>query len=450
MPGNVRVIFAQKWNGSQSVVYEKCKNVALRRAAVYRRFSRISAVSAGTKRLLRNPRQCARICAIAGTSRRFVVLASVCFMYVRISNLGPSLCWHGAIVAAVLFLSFSSICTRAQEEGDVASAARQERARKAARQESAPHVYTDEDLKRGKILKPEDQARVEARKKLENATPGQQDAATVPAPAVGDDTQETESLGEIARRFRQEKQARAAVKAESDGPFTPFAYSVTHPGVAAPKPGLDPLIAPANKPRRLGSSKVPFVPLQQQEESKPLGRRRISPFAPRPLLAIPPTLRSAPAAPDKRAARSAPVDPAEIAGAAIGEVRRVEVQPGESWWRLARRYLGSGARWAELRSLNPTLAGAPGFLKQGATIIVPHDAAGMKSKPLDSGTPVRIRKGDTLWRLAREHLGRGSAWTCLAKMNPEVTDYSRLEIGNILRLPLQDAARSCASLEKRP
>src|SRR6201982_1724096 len=49
-----------------------------------------------------------------------------------------------------------------QSSQDVAEAARQERARK---QQGTKHVYTNEDLRRGKILSPEDQSRVAANRK---------------------------------------------------------------------------------------------------------------------------------------------------------------------------------------------------------------------------------------------------------------------------------------------
>src|SRR5712692_1722462 len=47
---------------------------------------------------------------------------------------------------------------------NVADAAKQERARKEARQKRPQHVYTEEDLKRAQILAPEDGKQAEAKK----------------------------------------------------------------------------------------------------------------------------------------------------------------------------------------------------------------------------------------------------------------------------------------------
>ena len=50
------------------------------------------------------------------------------------------------------------------QDSDLAEAARQARERKAARQNSARHVYTDDDLKRNKILTPDDENCVVSRR----------------------------------------------------------------------------------------------------------------------------------------------------------------------------------------------------------------------------------------------------------------------------------------------
>ena len=114
--------------------------------------------------------------------------------------LGPSCEWRRAILCGVVFLCVCGIQVRGQ---DVADAARQAKARKADEQKSPKHVYTEDDLKRSVILTPDDQARVEARKKLQNSVPAEQNALQKPAETAP----LTESLGEIARKYRQQKAA---------------------------------------------------------------------------------------------------------------------------------------------------------------------------------------------------------------------------------------------------
>ena len=64
-------------------------------------------------------------------------------------------------------------------------------------------------------------------------------------------------------------------------------------------------------------------------------------------------------------------------------------------------------------------------------------------KPVEKS--VTVRKGDTLWGLAREHLGRGAAWKCLAEANPELGEPRKLRIGQRVMLPAEGAGRACVA-----
>jgi nucleoid-associated protein YgaU len=350
---------------------------------------------------------------------------------------GPSCEWRRAILCGTLFISFCATQTRGQ---DVAEAARQEKDRKAAEQKSPRHVYTEDDLKRQVILTPEDQARVEARKQQPTVVPGEQNAQQTP-----NGTEPlTESLGEIARRYRQEKAARETDLVEKKK-ITPFPYKVPDVSLAEPKLGVAPLAGPAVGPE-LNERNKPSVPNLAPLSSPRVSNshKRISPFQPRPLYEAPsaPPLGLAVVPAPPRPARTAnPIErtaPIAVAGAAT---RRVEVQRGQSWWKLAQLYLGSGARWPELRQLNADTGGPPELLRLGSLVVVPEGAkAAEGSMP---GT-VKVRKGNSLWSLAHEYLGRGSGWTCLASANPAIVDYTHLAIGTSVQLP-QGALASCRS-----
>ena len=325
----------------------------------------------------------------------------------------------------VLFvpLVFFSNAVHAQDSAD---AARQERARKANQQKhNSPHVYTDEDLKRDKILTPDDQARVAARRNQKNAAPGQQDAEASPA----DPNQDAESLGEIARRYRQEKAQREAEEAVKKS-FAPFPYSAPDPTLAVPKPEIAPL-TPPERPR--------FFPFSASRPSVGNSARgRISPFQPRPLLGAPservtpvnpPSLRAEHISPAK------PTRPIELRG-----LHSIAVQRGDSWWKLAQRYLGDGSRWQELRALNPATSEPIELLRQGSVVLVPGASLVNRSS---SKTTVVVKKGDTFWGLARTHFGHGAAWSCLASANPQVSDFTRLAVGSPVQLPTADELASC-------
>jgi hypothetical protein len=344
------------------------------------------------------------------------------------------------LLCGALVLLFSATFTRGQ---DVAEAARQEEARKASQPKASSHVYTEEDLRQQKILTPEDHARAEAKKKLRQPAPSEQNAERLHLDAGP----EPESLGEVARRYRREQAARAAEQAEKKE-FTPFPYQVRQDILALPNLGIAP---PVDRAPRLNlRERTPPLPLlaPQTLPGGPVSRSRISPFQPRPFVAASNVPRAsaavAPAADERTPSvlpsppHAAPANP-DFSPDRAG-LQRVQVQRGQSWWKLAQLYLGNGARWQELRRLNAKQLGPSELLELGSIVVVPGKAKRTETAPQRS---IKVRKGDTLWALAREHLGHGSAWTCLAQANPEMKNYMHMRIGEQLQLPTGQALHSC-------
>ncbi len=279
------------------------------------------------------------------------------------------------------------------QDQDAAEAARQQQAQKSQQPTSPHHVYTDEDLKRTRILTAQDKKLAEARRKeLPAPTP----AAKKP-PAVDAANPPPESLGEVARRYRKEKAACEAEAAAAKKVPAPFRIELPSNTFAEPKRPVAPLRAP--------SSAAPS---------------RMSPFSPRPTMPSP----TSPAP---------PVNPSTLVPGR--EFQQLQVRPGDSLWRMARRYLGDGARWQELLSLNPGLAAHPDSLAAGSTVIVP--AAAVSRAVRGSPLTITVQHGDSLWSLARVHLGRGSDWPRLAHANPQISDYLHLQVGSQLQLPPQ-------------
>ncbi len=343
--------------------------------------------------------------------------------------------WRRVILFAMVV---AFVCVTQAHGQTVAEAPRQEKEHKAAEPNPPQHVYTEEDLKRQVILTPEDQARVEARKQQKSNSPGEENVQRLP-----NGTEPlTDSLGEIARRYRQEKAARKA-EATENKKFAPFPYTVPDTSLAEPSVSSAPLSGPILGMERNGASKPP-VPSLGPESSPRVSNShgRISPFQPRPLNAVPapPPLGFTaepvpprPATPLRPLARSVQ-PPANTPG-----MRQIEVQPGQSWWKLAELYLGNGARWPELRNMNANAGGPPELLELGSRVMVPETSRHEMLSP----QTVTVKKGDSLWSLAQEYFGRGTAWSCLASANPQIVEYTRIPIGMSVRLPEGKAPRSC-------
>ncbi|MDP9340358.1 MAG: LysM peptidoglycan-binding domain-containing protein [Acidobacteriota bacterium] len=302
---------------------------------------------------------------------------------------------------------------------DVAEAARQEQARKdkqaAARQK---HVYTEEDLKRARILTREDRELLDA-KKREQGAPG-----TAPPPAeVSADALELLPLGDVARMYRAMKElSQAAQSAEFHLP----ASNTANAELASPRP-LREFAMP--KPRVARSS------------------RHLAPVAPEfsNVAVVAPVLEPAGVAPQPAhefamlrpnavlpTAIAVPVAPVLVDAAAP---RTIIVKRGDSFWKLAQVNLGDGHRWHEILAVNPSIVD-PQHLVPGMTInILAATPAAPVAPTQPDESKITVRKGDSLWRIAQIKLGFGGFWGCIAKANPVIVDANLIYTGQTLNLP---------------
>jgi morphogenetic protein associated with SpoVID len=113
---------------------------------------------------------------------------------------------------------------------------------------------------------------------------------------------------------------------------------------------------------------------------------------------------------------------------------RIRVQPGDTLWKLAGKYLGDGKDWRVLASCNPQVTD-PMRLRVGMAVRLPEEAAHFQPPKR-----VLVERGDSLWKLAQVHLGDGNAWNCVAQANPDLENYNMIVVGQTVAIP-----ESCAS-----
>jgi nucleoid-associated protein YgaU len=308
----------------------------------------------------------------------------------------------------------------------VAEAARQERARKQNQQKKNSHVYTAEDLKRERILTPEDRGEFEARKsqqtaappgpaKLEDGVSGRTVARDAQATTPSANSAEV-SLGDIARRLRREKESQQ-LQRSAEFPL-PFADA---PVLASPRPSAQPLCpsvtlapSPAVVPApRVIAPRRPFV--------------RRSPFERPRVLPAPPALSPAPHTPGVPA--TPPGTGGLVSPTNSSKLTTVTVKPGDSLWKLAASRLGDGRRWRDLITLNPGLPN-PDLLEVGSLIVVPAPSA-----PPPALAKYTVRHGDSLSTIAQTRLGQSTAWSCIMRANPDLRDENLVREGQVLLLP---------------
>jgi nucleoid-associated protein YgaU len=306
-------------------------------------------------------------------------------MRLHVADPGNLLRRHRLFVPGILMLSCLLFGITNCNAQDVAEAARQERARKENQQKPPNHVYTEEDLRRARILTPEDSEKLQAEKKGQapptaEKPPEAIDAQSAPAQLP---------LGDIARQYRKQKQARQPQQsAEFHLPFS-------NPPLATPVRPLPPLHPPSNR-------KDPFL----------------RPLLHRPAISMPAPALIAPSRPS--VPMSHPSSPI---------LHSVTVQRGDSLWKLAQQNLGRGSRWRELLAVNPGIEN-PHKIAAGAQICIPTRYSVSRTT-----LQISVRKGDTLWKIAQTTFGRGAFWPCIARANPLLRDANQIDVGQELIVP---------------
>jgi nucleoid-associated protein YgaU len=355
---------------------------------------------------------------------------------------------------------------------DVAEVARQAQARKHQQTKHKKHVYTEEDLKRARILTREDQELLAA-KKRDTLVPGAEATATLDA-----QTLEHLPLGDVARIYRAMKElnhSQTGELAEYHLPVANAELASVKVEFRAPKPNVveamahDTLMAPVFPNADLNTLKL-NTPLMQPQPIAPAPRPSHTPagqtfstsraIAAKATFAISkpnmpvPAVHEAPIAPIFENAEliptmelafvpfrpgavgptSQPAPPAPAFSNAAGP-RSVIVKYGDSLWKLAQMNLGDGHRWHELAAINPGIVN-PQHIVPGTPINIASTAPATPIAPTaPSDSAVTVRKGDSLWKIAQKKLGFGGFWGCIAKANPVIRDANRIYTGQVLAVP---------------
>lgn len=286
----------------------------------------------------------------------------------------------------------------AQSLGEIA---RQKRTQYAPQATQTKHVFTNEDLTRPKILDGV------AQERRQEASPSRTPEAS-PAPFVqpllnADRPNATEvpvatmpparpwpenvPLGDVARLYRKIKEQVAQQKQQPN----------------SRQPNAAPL---SMTPRRMVPTRI-----APRIEAIPQG------VAPAITRATVPT-RQLPAQPGRKSVIAIAKEPP----------REVRVEPGDSLWKLAGRYLGDGNQWKKIAAANPELDD-PNRIVAGQQLRLPQATVAQ------SATQVLVTTGDTLWSLAQSQWGQGQAWSCIAEANPHIAKADRIYPGQLLTIP---------------
>jgi nucleoid-associated protein YgaU len=325
-------------------------------------------------------------------------------------------------------------------------------------------------LQKAEIVSREEGAAVEARKKnsdgvsesasaaTSGAIPAAKPAANAPAIGDGEKVVASDSLGEVARRYRREKELRQAGRANANLPASQFHLEVSTPALAeiAPRKVLSvPAIGPSVTATRSIQPRNSGTPAKRDPFLRPeLGRVGIAnrpavvnglkPLSTKALVGE--AAAKEIVAPNAISILSRPSPSQEITKGSGGVV---VVRVGDSLWSLSRQYSGAGGRWRGWLAANPGIDERR--LRPGMRLVAPRGgnyAALQQKAPASEagrykGAPVlgvvhdsfRVRTGDSFWKIAAERYGDGRLWTCIARANAEWRDVEKIYPGQVVMMP---------------
>ena len=106
------------------------------------------------------------------------------------------------------------------------------------------------------------------------------------------------------------------------------------------------------------------------------------------------------------------------------EIVKYVVQQGDSLWKIAEKFLGNGSRYTDIMAWNS--------LKN--TMIYPNQVLIVKETQKVKDITYQVKKGDTLWGIAKRFYGNGSLFPLIVEKN-KLKDPANIYPGQILVIP---------------
>lgn len=129
------------------------------------------------------------------------------------------------------------------------------------------------------------------------------------------------------------------------------------------------------------------------------------------------------------------------------------VQKGDTLWKIAQRYYGSGSYWQKIYQDNSQIIQDPNriyagqvlliYLTANTNVVSPTDgqadtAAGTETGVADmdpNATYYTVQDGDNLWKIAVKFYGKGWRWRRILHANDSIRDPKYIYKGQVLLIP---------------
>ncbi|MBI6546355.1 MAG: LysM peptidoglycan-binding domain-containing protein [Cyanobacteria bacterium NC_groundwater_1444_Ag_S-0.65um_54_12] len=147
-------------------------------------------------------------------------------------------------------------------------------------------------------------------------------------------------------------------------------------------------------------------------------------------------VRQAPSSIPVAATRILPAGHSSLPVTTAAGSRTYRVKRGDTLWAIAARQLGDPLNWDMLWRANNKQIHDPHWIFPGQPLTLPKLAVAQSRSRPSVTRLVRVAAGDSLWSLAKGHLGAGARWYSIYQLNRTIIVHPDLIfVGQQLRLP---------------
>ena len=133
---------------------------------------------------------------------------------------------------------------------------------------------------------------------------------------------------------------------------------------------------------------------------------------------------------------------AAFAGAAVaGTVEKVTytIAAGDSLWKIAVRFYGSGSYWQKIFNDNADVISNPDQIYAGQQIVIyleREGGAAQEGAGNETGRTYVVESGDTLWKISEKVYGRGWSWRRIYQANEDIiSEPGNIYAGQVIKIP---------------
>lgn len=112
------------------------------------------------------------------------------------------------------------------------------------------------------------------------------------------------------------------------------------------------------------------------------------------------------------------------------------VSQGDTLWKIAEKFYGSGNYWQWIFADNAAIISNPDQIYAGQTIVIYKTRNISAGEGRTESKTYTVEKGDTLWEIAKKVYGKGWQWRKIYQANGNViSDPGQIRIGQVLNIP---------------